>query len=244
MALSHCWGGTSTATLTMKTMTTFLDSIPLRTLPRTFRDAIDIARRLSSPYLWIDSLCIIQDSEDDWRHESAMMGEVYRNSWCTIAAARASNSNMGCYVDRNPVPLRICKLPGNLFSTDPGEKIYVYRYELDCWDDINHAPLNSRAWVLQERILSPRVLHYGSEQIFWECQTHSATESYPLGLSPWAHEMAETRFKSMLSPPTSAGRPGVLSIEEDPDPLSLLYADWIFTVNIYSKTKLTKPKDK
>lgn len=61
-----------------------------------------VAQRLGVRYIWIDSLCIIQDSEEIWLEQSALMGQIYSNSFCNIAAAHASDSRQGCFIDRNP----------------------------------------------------------------------------------------------------------------------------------------------
>ena len=116
LTLSHCWGGTRTITTTSQTLPDFVKGIRLSTMPATFRDAISITRRLGYRYLWIDSLCIIQDSDEDWKHESAVMGQIYGHSDCTIAATGSADSNGGCFVTRNPLELQPCKIIGNILS--------------------------------------------------------------------------------------------------------------------------------
>lgn len=76
--------------------------VPVESLPRTFQDAIDFARRLSSDiwYLWSDSLCILQDDKDDWDREFIQMHEVYRNSYCKLSATAVIDSDQGMYADR------------------------------------------------------------------------------------------------------------------------------------------------
>lgn len=86
--LSHCWGGaTDILTLTSQNITSLFNSIKIEHLPKTFRDAIEVTKALGLEYLWIDSLCIIQDSSDDWSREAAVMGTIYANATCTISAA-------------------------------------------------------------------------------------------------------------------------------------------------------------
>lgn len=87
VTLSHCWGDTSTILTTTKdTIEQRRRNIPFSELPRTFQDAVQITRALGLRYLWIDSLCIIQDDKDDWQFESAKMAEIYLGSCLTIAA--------------------------------------------------------------------------------------------------------------------------------------------------------------
>jgi hypothetical protein len=141
-------------------------------LPQTFIDAIKVARTLSIQYLWIDSLCIMQDSPSDWAKEAAIMSEVYKNSICNIGATVATNSSEGLFRRRDP----------NLVDT--------FRFRVDnrafCitrptlfWESISEAPLCKRGWVVQERWLCPRMLHFGEEQILWECRSAWACESVP-----------------------------------------------------------------
>jgi hypothetical protein len=74
---------------------------PISILPQTFKDAISVVRRFGARYLWIDSLCILQDSIEDWRREAVLMKDVYKNSLCNIAATGASNTEEGLFVDRD-----------------------------------------------------------------------------------------------------------------------------------------------
>src|SRR5438034_1924444 len=71
----------------------------MRALPKTFQDAVLLTRALGVRYLWIDSLCIIQDDEKDWKRENPKMGEVYQYATITIAAAHARDSSEGCFYE-------------------------------------------------------------------------------------------------------------------------------------------------
>lgn len=95
--LSHCWG---TAQLIKTTKSTILErfrGIDNEDLPKTFVDAIRIARLFGLRYLWIDSLCIVQDSQEDWVHEADIMSKVYRYAFVNIAATGAAQSDEGCF---------------------------------------------------------------------------------------------------------------------------------------------------
>jgi hypothetical protein len=149
----------------------FQKGIKVHKLSHTFQDAITITRQLGLRYLWIDSLCIIQKNRDDWLKESIVMGNVYQNGYCNIAATAAPDGSFGCFQTRKAVlaqkcrvridrPLPKFRLPSGLYDLIP-ERL---------WDfGLSSAPLNTRAWVVQERILAPRVLHFGRNQLFWEC---------------------------------------------------------------------------
>ena len=98
-ALSHCWGKTKTLRLTHDTYDAYtgLEGIRISDLPATFRDAVSITRRLGVRYLWIDSLCIIQDSKEDWNLQSGQMAAIYTHAWLTLAAAASASSVAGFF---------------------------------------------------------------------------------------------------------------------------------------------------
>lgn len=91
--LSHCWGGKTPCTLNRGTKMQFSASIPKAAMPRIFIDAISISRRLGIRRLWIDSLCIEQDSQEDWQHEAGKMGPYYSNCFLCVAATSSPNSS-------------------------------------------------------------------------------------------------------------------------------------------------------
>ncbi len=115
VALSHVWGGIVPIRTTAKTIALFKDGIHLGALPQTFRDAVFIARYLECRYLWIDSLCIVQDSKEDWAKEAARMAQVYGNALVTLAAVNSANSNGGLFSkhDANTVKHTIRRVEGN-----------------------------------------------------------------------------------------------------------------------------------
>ncbi|CZR60247.1 uncharacterized protein PAC_10143 [Phialocephala subalpina] len=173
VALSHCWGGD----IPCKTMTALVDDYlqGLPPLPHSFRDAIRITKELGFRYLWIDSLCIIQDSVEDWQQESALMRDVYRNAAITISASASKDSHGGMlnlYGYDQPDIRKWCRL--KLHSKSPDlesvqlSSFYVKESFEDCVDKL---PLPQRGWTLQERLLSQRILHYGKDQIYFQCRS-------------------------------------------------------------------------
>jgi hypothetical protein len=92
---SHCWGTKPCVSLLEESFSTFSQSIPFHSLSQTFRDAIELTRLLECRYLWIDSLCIIQDSKEDWLQESASMAEVYSQALLNLAAIAFKDGD-GC----------------------------------------------------------------------------------------------------------------------------------------------------
>jgi len=98
-ALSHCWGDPRLHPLktTRESLLDHLNGLPLDTMPQTFRDAVIISRNIGVPFLWIDSLCIVQDDEEDWKKESQLMGDIYQRAYFTIAATDSPDSYGGCF---------------------------------------------------------------------------------------------------------------------------------------------------
>ena len=172
--LSHCWGDGNHLRLTKDNRTALLIEIP--ELAKTFAEAISVCRKLGLRYLWIDSFCIVQDDVDDWIREAALMDYVYRRAWCNIAAAASHNSSEGLFRERiaDDVGEILVDLEriGKVGISD--ERLLV--------GEVDNCPLQGRAWVLQERLLSRRILHFGEGQIFWECTQLTACERFPDGL--------------------------------------------------------------
>ncbi|KAF7874594.1 uncharacterized protein EAF02_008571 [Botrytis sinoallii] len=172
IALSHCWGGRIETVLTTSNLQSLQKEIKMTNLPANFRDAILITRGLSFQYLWIDSLCIIQDSIHDWSTESTKMGDIYRNSVLTIGAAAVHKAADGILHTRSQISHEM--KPKLKLSKDSGFDDVV-EIATSILEPENLArlfksgPLQSRAWALQERILSPRILWYGRRQIYWQC---------------------------------------------------------------------------
>jgi hypothetical protein len=165
---------------TQSTLEDRKQAVPFEALPNTFRDAVIVTRQLGLTYLWIDSLCIIQDSASDWAIESAKMSSTYTKAYVTIAADGAADSSTGFLTkDRSREAMQID------WASMKGEvsPIYVrhfgYNYEsyvVHRRDPEQRSKLSTRAWVFQERLLSPRTLYYGISEFGWECKTEVRCE--------------------------------------------------------------------
>lgn len=168
-ALSHCWGnGINIAKSHRANIAEHIEKgIPVIDLPKTFRDAVHICLNLGIEYLWIDSLCIIQDDAADWHSQAARMSEVYENSFLTIAASKASGPTEGCFsqIDWTKRGSYLPEYPDILIRGLCVPPVVRHR------DDEQHEnwPLYRRAWVYQELTLSPRVLHFGRDEVIWDC---------------------------------------------------------------------------
>ncbi|CZR64467.1 uncharacterized protein PAC_14365 [Phialocephala subalpina] len=170
-ALTHCWGPNmpESGMTKTRTLSSHMKSIELPELPKSFRDALVITRSLDIPYIWIDSLCIIQDSREDWENESAQMGLVYSHAWCTIAASSAKSCHHGIHLFRED-RLYSCDV---ILDGDQGSRVRVsISQPPPTWETFfNNNPLNTRGWTFQERELSPRILHFSADQMWWECRS-------------------------------------------------------------------------
>lgn len=172
IALSHCWGEGRPLPLTTTTST--LEErkrkINFEELPASFKNAVMVTRSLGLRYLWIDSLCIIQDDEEDWERQSGHMASIYSYSYLTIAATRAKDSS-GEFLDhrapRQYISLNIKKdLQGSVLAFIPQLENEA---KPSCYLEMNDEPLSKRAWCFQERVLSSRILHFASDQMYFEC---------------------------------------------------------------------------
>jgi hypothetical protein len=154
IALSHCWGqlkeGRKFCTYQCNLQDRY-KSIDFKKLPKTFQDAVIVTRGLGKRFLWIDSLCIIQEDKDDWGKESKKMETVFGSAYCTIAASSAKNSTEGFL---NPRLLnqsrRQCVRVSNTLDT----ALYICENIDNFHRDMEEGELNKRGWVLQERALS------------------------------------------------------------------------------------------
>jgi hypothetical protein len=184
VALSHCWGQSRLLTLTSESMEHFRYGIGMHELPKTFWEAVYVFRRLGVQYLWIDSLCILQDCKKDWKTESAMMQKVYSQCICTIAATASMDSLAGLFRSRSPDRYWPW-IEDATFGTNASTRYLIY--ETFLWEhQLYEQPLTRRGWVLQERLLSRRVVHFCERQIFWECYERDACEMFPHGPPPGA----------------------------------------------------------
>ncbi|CAO1605042.1 hypothetical protein XANCAGTX0491_008577 [Xanthoria calcicola] len=239
MTLSHRWGAASFLKLSLSKLPDLVKGFSIAELPQTFQDAIIVARRLGCKYLWIDSLCIIQDSTDDWLHEAGLMGEVYANSYCNIAATWNSSSDDGLFTKRNG-----SEVEGIVVHPKwAGLKSASFRVvEFGLWERlVTSAGLNKRAWVVQERLLAPRVLHFGQTQLAWECHEVDACETYPTSL-PVAQQSTETIHKGL--DPETDGKTLQSMGDSESSPNLHPYHVWNKIVAAYTAGELTVASDK
>ncbi|KIK87549.1 hypothetical protein PAXRUDRAFT_831829 [Paxillus rubicundulus Ve08.2h10] len=174
-ALSYCWGGPQPFSTQKSTLETYLKGIDMQQLPSTIRDAVTVTRKLGLRYLWVDAFCIIQDDDLDKQKEIARMGEIYRQSYCTIIAECAARVSDG-FSHEKPEPPDCTQyrlpyvVPDEVIGTMLLRSQEAYGY------DPLEEPLNARGWTLQERLLPPRQLLYTSHSLRWKCQLREYTD--------------------------------------------------------------------
>ncbi|KAF2625818.1 HET-domain-containing protein [Macroventuria anomochaeta] len=187
--LSHCWGVDGLAFKLVKSNRDVLcRGIPIADLPKTFRDAVQACTQLNLEFLWIDGLCIIQDDLEDWEKTAATMADIYRHGYITLAATVSSNSSGGCFrrVPDQARPKALQRTPG-LFIEEHSR----WTSPLHTWDVkfASRFPLLQRAWVYQERQLSPRTVHFAHRQLLWECKSSLRCEDGVLDYTIYSEPM-------------------------------------------------------
>jgi hypothetical protein len=232
-ALSYCWGGPQPVRTLAGNIESHESGIQISSLPQTIQDAIDYTRQLGIEYLWIDSLCIVQDSIEDKRQEIARMANIYQNALVTIAATNTLRCTDGFLSKRARPSHETCieDLPWSCSDGSLG-KVSLDRQS---WYRADQEPLNRRAWTLQERLLSPRVLSFGSHQLTWECQTARYTDG---GNPGTVYGMGINRLEPYVFSPLTAA-----TVERSPQAKFLHYT-WIEAVIDLSIRKITEESDK
>ncbi|KAI0655277.1 heterokaryon incompatibility protein-domain-containing protein [Cubamyces menziesii] len=241
VALSYVWGGNQPHRTTMKNLSSYMDCISLALLPQTIRDAIRVTHELGIDYLWIDSLCIIQDSPEDKHRELASMRDVYRCAYLTIDAASAETASDGFLEDRPPLkpdlvlPF-ICPMDGSAQLTERGS-LLLYLDDRNMKDVVTYSLSNvctgDRAWCLQETMLSTRTLVFTPETVQLRCQT--TTQNIGGAVHYGAHDIPRLPHNIFHSD---------WQVERYSDEWVDIRHRWHRVVEDYSRRKLSYPSDR
>lgn len=240
VTLSHRWplDGLS-FNLSEKTYNEFFKNIPWDQMSQTFKDAIIATRKLQSSlgirYLWIDALCIIQDSGEDKERELSIMGDIYSHSFLNLAAC--TDSGDGLFPKRDKLSSHTC-----IVKVGPRSQLPRGYYAVENMDDhrteVLQSELLSRGWVQQEFLLARRLLIFTQQQLFWECSSFCASEKRPGTVIPPTLARSRLKGKSFDSPYLWVQSPG--SEERD----FQFYRCWMNIVSAYTACDLTNPEDK
>ncbi|KAB5566349.1 heterokaryon incompatibility protein-domain-containing protein [Coniochaeta sp. 2T2.1] len=239
-ALSYCWGKAQTCLTTSTTLPSHIAGIPLASLHKTIRDAVLTTRELGIPYLWVDALCIIQDSDSDKSVEIAKMGDIYTNATVTISAAGARDCDEGFLTMRPDIKERYDQKSEELPYLGPDGsvgRIYLVPIGHDALNDAHKETIYERAWTHQERMLSPRMLTYGHRKLSWQCLTLSHCD---FDLEDMHYGSATLDIRRFLHG-AYLSSPG-LAVQYPDKPT--LHRWWRETVNGYSQGRLTSLPDK
>jgi hypothetical protein len=250
LTLSHRWGNPNIITTTT---TSVVDQhnkcIQLQSLCQTFQDAICFTRKLGFRYIWIDSLCIIQDSPEDWELEASRMADVYRNSTLTLSASISTSGEDGLFYPRissNSVSLPVLTPSG----IPVGSYSITDRVLSNFEDDIEKGTLAKRAWCLQERVLSPRILHFGRDQLHWECSSGCWSENNVKKLTG-SNGGIEAELRQLFSSsewPELAALFRQLRVDKNSRPRQIYnrghYGKWYWMLRAYSRREMTNEEDK
>jgi hypothetical protein len=227
-ALSYRWGGGTEVLLTKTTsIEQFRTSIPFEDLALTIQDAIGIAYKLGARHIWIDSLCILQDDAQDWAREAKSMCDVYQNATLTISALGATHATDGLFSRRDPLVFAGSRFPASQqHMTDITTALLERSSSVEWSTYFDASALQSRGWAFQERVLSPRILHFGST-LFWECGSSCKHETDTSILE----RKPSLGFKALLEPDP-----------EEPETVAL--EQWARLVAQFTKRDLTIATDR
>ncbi|PVH68875.1 HET-domain-containing protein [Cadophora sp. DSE1049] len=254
VALSYCWGTEvdSHPKITKATLPIWSINLPSDILPVLFGDAISLTRALGVRYLWIDSLCILQDDIHDWEMESENMAAVYEGSWLTIAATLAPSPGISLLGPRwsrkthsqaqtnSPVTKTEraeLHCPPELFSMEKVMSWINPKNTDNAEAHITDAPLMTRAWAFQERLLAPRTLHFHAEELAWECRAGVTCECGELEVETQSNISEDWR-------PTGWLKKSLTVVKNPKATTDQIGYVWLDIVSEFSKLHLTKESDR
>lgn len=251
LALSYVWGEPQPHQTTVRNIYIYAKRIDVSLLPQTTRDAIYVTHTLGFQYLWTDSLCIIQDSDEDKLHELARMHLVYRYAYLTIIAASAERVSDGFLEDRSPAtPEDDLTLPilcpphsnthgGNIAGVQQVGEMHTTSIVVGAGNTVDYPdpdmwqPINARGWCLQEFYMSPRALIFTSVTLQFKCQG---------GRQNVGNSLHTTKNDFSLPDALFYADPSVL--EQGSVDWSMLHGRWCDIVHQYSRRTLGEASDK
>ena len=268
VALSHCWGLSQHLVSIHSNINDWKENIPWDRLPRTFQEAISVTRRLGLRYIWIDSLCIIQDDAKDWDKEAAKMGMIYNQAYLVIAATSSIDGDGGILFDRLPYvtingrdqdqnPFQVfarkpCQHGPFTWGIPQSHARRATRYGSGYSTDPGY-PLLTRAWCYQERLLGRRILHFTKDEMVFEClssvncECGAMTEFKDEWLLPARQMVSSERHIGIsdlsLDRSSVLGKlPELILTREDSKDYDV-FAEWRDMVSEYSQKNITHKSD-
>jgi hypothetical protein len=226
ICLSHCWGSIPPLMTTTENIQERMEVIDFETLPANFIAAIRVAWNIGIQYVWIDSLCIIQNDSADWEREAANMGNIYEQAYLVVESMRSSNPTETPFYE----PYDDLFGPFKITAVDPKAGQVTLHVRKNLHDNPVPTVLAARGWTFQEHLLAARVVQLDFYEFVWRCETITmcccSAHSKKV-------ENRKARFKEEISytgPPL-------------PGEHQLTHA-WTEVVKDYSKRLLTKDSDR
>lgn len=251
MTLSYRWGPNPQLLLLSSNIETFRRrGSPIADLPQTFKDVVAVVRSFGVRYIWIDCLCIIQDSVEDWEAEAPTMRHVYANTVCNVVASASNDPEGGLFRNRQPADLRAPGIVEATLAEGRPEKYFIFEdryFRLQTCR--SNETLHQRGWVYQETFLAPRLLYFTQYQIMWECLERDRCEAFPEGV-PF-HESRKSLDRLLKWPSDATGddidsNKALLSYKSV-QPLRLsdeALSLWQDTRGMYIGLEFSRPSDK
>ncbi|KAH9895303.1 heterokaryon incompatibility protein-domain-containing protein [Cubamyces lactineus] len=259
VALSYVWGGPQPHRTCLANLASYMsDGIASTYLPLTILDAICVTHALGIRFLWVDSLCIIQDSEEDKHRELRAMCNVYRGAYLTIDAGSAIDAHEGFLQDRDPLDPEailpfICPLDlvEDIVESDVSRtgQVYVYppqnsaddgrRWREDIctnWLTATGCETSRRGWCLQEALLSTRSLVFTDRSLQFRCQSHLQNVD---GVVHQHQKWEVLRLPDVVFRPDR-----LINIKPGPGELETIHEIWHNIIDDYSQRSVTEPSDK
>ena len=233
VTLSYSWGEAESIKLSQETYPVLKSGIAARDLPKTFRNAIALVRDMGFRFLWIDSLCIFQDSVEDWQKQAYSMGQIYKRCALSLAATSATDCNGGLFFERDPYMLQPVRVFARWPLCDRSRPMAWYNCFIQApyFNNIMASHLNTRGWVVQERLLPPRILHCSKRELVWECNKMIATETFPEAILAGRDHNPTDRLVQLLAfMPSERGQDEV-------------HDGWLRVITQYSECNLSREED-
>ncbi|KAF2475524.1 HET-domain-containing protein [Lindgomyces ingoldianus] len=259
LALSYRWGKANTLCTTTNKLAKHLSAIPLSSMPQTMQDAVIVTRKLGHRYLWIDALCILQDSNEDWEYHASQMHIIFANAWLVVSADAAGSCSSGFLTPRNTLEVASCEHPSLFLDSSARPKKVICPRIPHAQDAINQSVLSTRGWILQERLLARRIIHWTQYEVSWACNELEASERQPAGIISSADDREprvvadwrDLRHTVQLASPTRRHAGASFRCPKNSFyklahliPEVNVDACWYQLVEEYSRRILTRPEDK
>ncbi|CEJ83082.1 hypothetical protein VHEMI03112 [[Torrubiella] hemipterigena] len=256
IAVSHCCNDADNVKLTRQNLDQHSSPQSWTLLPLTFRQTLAVAARLGVAHIWIDQLCTVQDDAAEVAAATAKRADVFRNSFLAVGVSGTTSASSGLFSTRDPflVAPTVFDFP---IDTDGTTVPHLSSCEHpEGWESaFNANPLSHSAQAISDRILAPRMVHFGSTMVFWECHHSKCAEIHPhgvhkpelgsiyklLGVSnqnkapesdgKWTH----VPWKSLIN---------AASRDAGHGPIHQVFYDWVRLLETYAGCKSTTARDK